>query len=273
MLERGAKRWKKKEIERENCKQADELKEASNWDQKLHRENGELLKLAGTHRNTTSLMSVEVEEEKKKREKAKEKTKNFKKWEEEVKEEENKKRKQLHDEIDLQAKVDVESRTVQELNKVQSALMSVEKMVTTHNETIKEMRVENQNLKERVENNKKKRRYMTGVLNEYDERLKVNFVKEFIHCAKFKDGLARVTDLWVKNGFSFYTARVKDLMRRSKAVSLDFKGSEYGKRNCFSSRALHVIPRRLSAFSLITCKAAQFFQVFERLHRRRRVKG
>ncbi|GAB2284081.1 hypothetical protein Dimus_018557, partial [Dionaea muscipula] len=118
--------------------------------------------------------------------------------EEDLREEEKKKRKFLHDEIatlkknqeigrytlqqlqddksnlqrDLQAKVDAKRRAVQELSKVQSTLKSAEKMVTTQNETVRELRAENQSLKERVEHNKKNRREMTSVLNEYDERLK-----------------------------------------------------------------------------------------------------
>ncbi|GAB2265769.1 hypothetical protein Dimus_000805 [Dionaea muscipula] len=65
---------------------------------------------------------------------------------------------QLQDDIanlqrDLQAKVDAESRVVQELSKVQLAQKSAEQMVTTQNETIKELRAENQMLKERVEHN------------------------------------------------------------------------------------------------------------------------
>ncbi|GAB2284152.1 hypothetical protein Dimus_018619 [Dionaea muscipula] len=94
----------------------------------------------------------------------------------------------------------------EELSKVQSAQKSAEKMLTTQNETIKELRAKNQSLKERVELNKKKRRDMTSVLNEYDERLKVNVVKEFVHSSKFEDGLARVIGPWFKNGFSFCTA-------------------------------------------------------------------
>ncbi|GAB2281389.1 hypothetical protein Dimus_015985 [Dionaea muscipula] len=114
-----------------------------NATEKLHQENGELLKLADTHRKTISTLSVEVEEEKRKREKEKEKTRNMKKWEDRIKEEGKQKRKLLHDEIttlkknqelgrstfqplqdemvdlqrDLQAKIDAESRAVQELTK------------------------------------------------------------------------------------------------------------------------------------------------------------
>ncbi|GAB2294722.1 hypothetical protein Dimus_028917, partial [Dionaea muscipula] len=85
---------------------------------------------------------------------------------------------QLEDDIvnlqrDLQAKVDAKSRVVQELIEVQSTQRSAAHMVTTQNETIKEFKAENQKLKERVEYNKKKRRDMTSVLNEYDERIKV----------------------------------------------------------------------------------------------------
>ncbi|GAB2285514.1 hypothetical protein Dimus_019963, partial [Dionaea muscipula] len=130
---------------------------------------------------------------------------------------------------DLNAKVDVESKAVQELNMVQSALKNAEKMVTTQNEKVKELRSENHNLKDRVEYNKKRRRDMTGVLNDYDERLKVNAIKEFIHSAKFEDGLARVIGPWFKNGFSFCTAQVKDLMQRP-GQSLNFlKGLNMGR--------------------------------------------
>ncbi|GAB2271394.1 hypothetical protein Dimus_006233, partial [Dionaea muscipula] len=47
-------------------------------------------------------------------------------------------------------------------------------------------------LKERLELNKKKRKDLTNVLNEYEERSKVNAVKEFVHSSRFEDGLARV---------------------------------------------------------------------------------
>ncbi|GAB2268592.1 hypothetical protein Dimus_003547 [Dionaea muscipula] len=98
------KRFEEMEMERDKREidiqqRAAELKESSNWGQKLHRENGELLKQADAHRTTISQLSVEVEEEKRKREKAEERIRNFRKWEKEVKEEEKKKRKMLHDEI------------------------------------------------------------------------------------------------------------------------------------------------------------------------------
>ncbi|GAB2276278.1 hypothetical protein Dimus_011009, partial [Dionaea muscipula] len=88
-------------------------------------------------------------------------------------------------------------------------------MVTMQSEMIIELRAQNQSLKEKVELNKKKRKDMTNVFNEYDERLKVNTVKEFVHSAKFEDGLARVIGPWFKNGFSFCTAQIKDLMQRA----------------------------------------------------------
>ncbi|GAB2290029.1 hypothetical protein Dimus_024323 [Dionaea muscipula] len=161
------------------------MKEASDWGQKLHKENEELLKQADTHRNIISKLSVEVEEEKRKREQAEEKTMKFRKWEEELQED------MANLQRDLDAKVASESRAIQELNKVQSSLKNAEKMVTAQNETINERRSENQKLKERLEYNKKRRRDMTRVLNDYDTRLKVNAVKKFIHSAKFEDGLAK----------------------------------------------------------------------------------
>ncbi|GAB2290556.1 hypothetical protein Dimus_024834 [Dionaea muscipula] len=57
---------KRDEREKEHQQRMIELKEASTWGQKLHRENGELLKQANTHKTLISLLSVEVEEEKKK---------------------------------------------------------------------------------------------------------------------------------------------------------------------------------------------------------------
>ncbi|GAB2286458.1 hypothetical protein Dimus_020860 [Dionaea muscipula] len=108
---------------------------------------------------------------------------------------------------------------------MQSAQKSAEQMVTKQNETIKELRATNQMLKERVELNKKKRKDLTNVLNEYDERLKVNAVKEFVHSSRFEDGLVRVISPWFKNSFSFCTAQ-----------PLHIEESEYGQRNCFPSR-------------------------------------
>ncbi|GAB2268014.1 hypothetical protein Dimus_002992 [Dionaea muscipula] len=106
--------------------------------QKLHRENGELLKQADTHKNLISSLSVEVEEEKRKREKVEEKTRNMKRWEDEE--------DIANLQRDLQGKIDAESRFVQELSKM---------------------------LKERLEVGKKKRKDLVRVLNEYEERSKV----------------------------------------------------------------------------------------------------
>ncbi|GAB2299213.1 hypothetical protein Dimus_033284 [Dionaea muscipula] len=140
MLEERFKEMEKKRDKREKEYQqrVAELREATTWGQKPHRENGELLKQVDSHRTTISALSVEVEKEKRKREKAEEKTKNIKRWEERVREEEKQKRKTLHDEIvtlkrnqemdrsvrqqlqddifylkrDLQGKIDAESRAV-----------------------------------------------------------------------------------------------------------------------------------------------------------------
>ncbi|GAB2288270.1 hypothetical protein Dimus_022610 [Dionaea muscipula] len=131
---------------------------------------------------------------------------------------------------DLQARVDAESNVVQELNKMQSAHKNAEKMVTTQSETIKVLKVENQNLKERVETNKKKRKDIDSVLNEYDERLKVNTVKEFVHSSKFEVGLARVIGPWFKNGFSCCTAQIKDLMQKAGQSLSILKGLNIGRK-------------------------------------------
>ncbi|GAB2294663.1 hypothetical protein Dimus_028859 [Dionaea muscipula] len=96
--------------------------------------------------------------------------------------------------LSMKAKIDPESRAVQELIKVKSAQKSAEKMVTTQSETIKELRAQNQILKEKMEYNKKKRKDMASVLNKYDGRIKVNVVKEFVHSSRFENGLARVID-------------------------------------------------------------------------------
>ncbi|GAB2265619.1 hypothetical protein Dimus_000659 [Dionaea muscipula] len=131
---------------------------------------------------------------------------------------------------DLDAKVASESRVVQELNKVQYAPEKGEKTVTSQNKIINELRLENQKLKERLEYNKKRRRDMIGVLNEYDERLKVNTTKEFIHSTKFEDGLAKVIGPWFKNEFSFCTAQVKDLMQRAGQSLTILKGLNIGRK-------------------------------------------
>ncbi|GAB2271190.1 hypothetical protein Dimus_006034 [Dionaea muscipula] len=64
-------------------------------------------------------------------------------------------------------------------------------MATQQSETIKERRDANQSLKERLEDEKNKRKALVGVLNEYDGRLKVNSIQEFIHSTKFEDSLAK----------------------------------------------------------------------------------
>ncbi|GAB2290024.1 hypothetical protein Dimus_024318 [Dionaea muscipula] len=209
------------------------MKESSDWGQKLHKENGELLKQADTHSNIISKFSVEVEEEKRKREQLQEDMANLQR--------------------DLDAKVASESRDVQEHNKVQSTLKNAEKMVTIQNETINELRSKNQKLKERLEYNKKRRRDKT--INEYDERLKVNVVKKFIHSAKFEDGLAKVIGLWFKNGFSFCTAQVKDLMQRAGQSLTILKGLNMGREINFPAEPFvsfpeHYLPSHTSSAKL-----------------------
>ncbi|GAB2283693.1 hypothetical protein Dimus_018189 [Dionaea muscipula] len=151
-------------------------------------------------KTTISALFVEVEEEKRKREEAEKKVKERKKWEADLKEEEKQKRKEPHDEIaqqlkrvqeldrstcqqlqedildlrrELQGKIDAESRATRELSQVQSARNNVEQMVTQQSETIKELKAINQKLKERLDDGKKKRKTLVGVLNEYEERAKV----------------------------------------------------------------------------------------------------
>ncbi|GAB2268013.1 hypothetical protein Dimus_002991 [Dionaea muscipula] len=163
--------------------------------QKLHRENGELLKQADTHKNLISSLSVEVEEEKRKREKVEEKTRNMKRWEDEE--------DIANLQRDLQGKIDAESRSVQELSKVQSTHKSAEQMVTSQGETIKELRAINQMLKE---------------IGSWEEEVEGS------------DGLARVIGLWFKNGISFCTAQVKDLMQRAEKNLSILKGLNMGKK-------------------------------------------
>ncbi|GAB2285843.1 hypothetical protein Dimus_020283 [Dionaea muscipula] len=258
MVEERLKEMEKKRDEREKEYQQRviELRETSTWGQKLHRENGELLKQADKHKTLISSLSVEVEEEKRKREEAEKKLKERKKWEEDLKEEERKKRKPLHDEIaqlkrnqehgrstsqqpqedianlqrEMREKIDAQSRVVQELSRVQSARKSAEQMVTQQSETIKELRATNQSLKERLEDGKKKRKAQVGVLNKYEERAKVNVIKEFVHSSRFEDGLARVIEPWFKNGFSFCTAQVKDLLQRAGKNLSIIKGLNIGRR-------------------------------------------
>ncbi|GAB2281388.1 hypothetical protein Dimus_015984 [Dionaea muscipula] len=106
-------------------------------------------------------------------------------------------------------------------------------MMTTQSETIKELKAENQMLNERVELNKKRRRELTNVLNKYDERLKVNVVKEFVYSSKFEDGLAKVIGHWFKNGFSFCSAQIKDLMLRERQSLSILKGLNMGREIAF----------------------------------------
>ncbi|GAB2303524.1 hypothetical protein Dimus_037512 [Dionaea muscipula] len=113
---------------------------------------------------------------------------------------------QLQEEIvdlrrDLHGKIDAESRAVQELHKVQTAKKSAEQMATQQSETIKERRDANQSLKERLEDEKNKRKALVGVLNEYDGRLKVNSIQEFIHSTKFEDSLAKGVNMGRKIDF------------------------------------------------------------------------
>ncbi|GAB2299214.1 hypothetical protein Dimus_033285, partial [Dionaea muscipula] len=126
---------------------------------------------------------------------------------------------------------------------MQSAQKSLEQMVTTQNETIKELRAVNQQLKERVKLNKKKRKDLNNVLNEYEERSKVNAVKELIHSSKFEDGLARVIGPWFKNGFSFYTAQVKDLMRRVGKSLIILNGLNMGRDIAFQAEPFVPYPK------------------------------
>ncbi|GAB2270141.1 hypothetical protein Dimus_005049 [Dionaea muscipula] len=69
---------KRDDREKEYQKRIIELKEVSTWGQKLHRENGELLKQVDMHKTLISSLSVEVEEEKRKREKAEKKSETIK---------------------------------------------------------------------------------------------------------------------------------------------------------------------------------------------------
>ncbi|GAB2296620.1 hypothetical protein Dimus_030730, partial [Dionaea muscipula] len=201
MLEERFKELEKKRDEREKEYQQKmiELKEASAWGQKLHRENGELQKQARNQeldRSTSQQLQENIDDLRR----------------------------------DLQSKVDAESRAVQELHKVQSAQKSAEQMVSQQSEPIKELRATNQSLKERLDAGKKKRKDLVGVFNEYDGRLKVNVIQEFVHSTMFEDGLAKVIGPWFKNGFSFCFAQIKDIMQKTgqnlsilKGVNMDRK--------------------------------------------------
>ncbi|GAB2271191.1 hypothetical protein Dimus_006035 [Dionaea muscipula] len=101
-LEERFKELEEKRDEREKeyqQKMIELIRKASAWGQKLHCENGELLRQADSHRTTVSSFSIEIEEKKRKREEIEKKVKERKRWEEDLKEEERKKRKPLHDEI------------------------------------------------------------------------------------------------------------------------------------------------------------------------------
>ncbi|GAB2288656.1 hypothetical protein Dimus_022976 [Dionaea muscipula] len=184
------------------------------------------------------------------------KVKERKKWEDNLKEEEKRKRKILHDEIaqlkkvqeldrstcqqlqedivdlrrELQGKINAESRATRELNQVQIARNSVEQIVTQQSETIKELLAIKRSLKERLEDEKKKRKVLVGLLNEYNGRLKVNAIQEFIHSTKFKDVLAKVIGPWFKNGFNFCFAQVKDAMQRVEQNLSMLKGVNMGRK-------------------------------------------
>ncbi|GAB2290398.1 hypothetical protein Dimus_024676 [Dionaea muscipula] len=130
-------------------------------------------------------------------------------------------------------KIDAESRATRELSQVQIARNSAEQMVTQQSETIKELRAINQNLKEWLDDGKKKRKTLVEVLNEYEERAKVNAIKEFVHSSRFEDGLARVIEPSFKNGFSFCTSQVKDLMQRAGQNLSILKGLNRGREIAF----------------------------------------
>ncbi|GAB2289926.1 hypothetical protein Dimus_024225 [Dionaea muscipula] len=251
-----------------NVAEVIELREASTWGRKIHHENGQLLKQVDTHNTLISSPSIEVEEEKRNREELENKMKHRKKWEESLKEEEKKKRKPLHDEIaqlkrnqehdrsisqhlqeditnlqrEMQSKIDAESRVVQELSKVQSVRRSAEQMVEQQSELNKELRVTNQMLKEWLEDGKKRRKALVGVLNEYDGRLKVNAIQEFIHSSSFEDGLGKVIRPWFKNGFNFCLAQVKDVMQRAGHNLSILKGGNMGKKINFPTEPYVTFP-------------------------------
>ncbi|GAB2292648.1 hypothetical protein Dimus_026885 [Dionaea muscipula] len=103
----------------------------------------------------------------------------------------------------------------------------------TESETIKELRATNQKLKERLDDGKKNRKTLVGVLNEYEERAKVNAIKEFVHSSIFEGGLARVIGPWFMNDFSFCTAQVKDLRQRAGKNLSILKGLNMGRQIAF----------------------------------------
>ncbi|GAB2270922.1 hypothetical protein Dimus_005782 [Dionaea muscipula] len=76
---------------------------------------------------------------------------------------------------------------------------------------------------------------MTNVLNEYDERLKLNSAKEFVHSSKFEDELAILIVPWFKNGFSFCTTQIKDLMQGAGLSLSILKGLNMGREIDFPS--------------------------------------
>ncbi|GAB2268771.1 hypothetical protein Dimus_003716 [Dionaea muscipula] len=131
---------------------------------------------------------------------------------------------------EMQGKIDAESRAVQELSKVQSARKSAKQMVEQQSEIIKELRATNQMLKERLEDEKMKTKALVGVLNEYDGRLKVNAIQEFIHSSRFKDGLTKVIGPWFKNGFNFFLTQVKVVMQRAGHNLSILKGVNMGRK-------------------------------------------
>ncbi|GAB2281192.1 hypothetical protein Dimus_015796 [Dionaea muscipula] len=107
---------------------------------------------------------------------------------------------------------------------------------------IKELRAINQMLKEQLEDGKKKRKALVGVLNEYDGRLKVNAIQEFIYSSRFKDGLAKVIGPWFKNGFNFCLAQVKDVMQSAGHNLSILKGVNMGRKIDFPIESYVTFP-------------------------------
>ncbi|GAB2290114.1 hypothetical protein Dimus_024402 [Dionaea muscipula] len=111
---------------------------------------------------------------------------------------------------DLDAKIANESGAINNLNCnalgplprthhlawTRKALKDAEKQVDTQNEVVRGLREEVPRPKDILELNKERRKDMTGLLNEYDERIQVNTIREFINSKPFENGMVRVISPW-----------------------------------------------------------------------------
>ncbi|GAB2265878.1 hypothetical protein Dimus_000909 [Dionaea muscipula] len=194
-----------------------------------------------TGSTTAGLALEEVEEENRKREELEKKMIDRKKWEESLKEEEKKKRKPLHDEIaQLKGNQEHDRSTSQQLQEdIENLQREIQGKIDAEGRAVQEL---SKMLKEWLEDGKKKGKALVGVLNEYDGRLKVNTIQEFIHSSRFEDGQTRVIGPWFKNGFNFYLAQVKDVMQRAGHNLSILKGVNMGRKLDFPTEPYVTFP-------------------------------